>query len=100
MSDPPWSVEEGALRLAVRLTPRARKDALAGVIDSGDGRSALSVRLTAPPVEGAANRALVEFLARTLDVPKTAVTIVSGEKARLKILRIAGLDPARLEILL
>jgi uncharacterized protein len=53
---------------------------------------ALKVALTAPPVDGAANKALVEFLAKTLGVPKSGVTIVSGETSRNKTLRVAGIS--------
>jgi uncharacterized protein YggU (UPF0235/DUF167 family) len=50
--------------------------------------------VSAPPVEGAANDALVELLARTLDLPRRAVTVVSGERGRLKRIRIDGLTAA------
>ena len=50
------------------------------------------LRLTAPPVEGAANRALVEFLADALDVPKSAVEIVAGARSREKRVRVAGMS--------
>ncbi|MBI4266708.1 MAG: YggU family protein [Acidobacteria bacterium] len=71
----------------VRVIPRASKSCIAGTRDD-----ALVVRLTAPPVEGAANEALVEVLAKTLGVPKRAVTIASGEHTRHKRVRVAGID--------
>lgn len=89
MTGLPYSLDEdGSARLAVRLTPRAGRDALGGIVDAGGGRVALSVRVAAPPVEGAANRALIVFLAATLDVPKSAIRIASGETSRIKIVRI------------
>ncbi|QAY79118.1 DUF167 domain-containing protein [Sphingosinicella sp. BN140058] len=96
----PYTVERDAIRLAVRFTPRARKDALAGIIDAGAGRAALAIRLTAPPVDGAANQALIAFLASALGLPKSAVTIATGDKARLKIVRLAGVTVPDVERLL
>jgi uncharacterized protein (TIGR00251 family) len=81
-------VPGGAL-LPVRVVPRAARTGLDGVVEG-----ALRVRLTAPPVEGAANAALIEFLAGRLGLPRSAVTLVAGAAARHKTLRIAGLTPA------
>lgn len=75
---------DGAARVAVRVLPRAARNAIDGVTEAG----ALRVRLTAPPVEGAANAALVALLADALDLPKRAVTIVRGEHGREKIVLI------------
>lgn len=79
--------EEGALILKLRVQPRASRDEIAGVQDQR-----LKVRLTAPPVEGAANRHLVRFLAREFGVPKSRVILVRGEKGREKTLRIESPD--------
>jgi uncharacterized protein (TIGR00251 family) len=70
---------------AVRVQPRARKNAITGEV--GD---ALKLALTAPPVEGKANQACIEFLAEFLKVPRSSVTIVAGQSSRNKIIRIAG----------
>ena len=75
--------------LRVRVKPRASKDAL-----SGEREGALVVRLTAPPVEGAANEALVLFLGKTLGVAPSAVRVVSGATGRNKVVRVSGLDEA------
>jgi uncharacterized protein (TIGR00251 family) len=94
--DGPYSFDGHVARLAVRVTPRAAREDVAGVVETGDGKVALSVRLNAPPVEGAANRALIALLARKLGVPRSAVSIVSGEASRLKTVRLARVDPERL----
>jgi hypothetical protein len=73
--------------LVIRVIPRARKTEIAGQRDG-----ALVVRVAAPPVEGAANDALVEFLARTLGVPTRAVRIVGGEHARVKRVAVEGVS--------
>jgi uncharacterized protein (TIGR00251 family) len=72
---------------AVRVIPRAGRTGVAGT--RGD---ALLVRLAAPPVEGAANAALVEFLARAFDRPKRDLRIVSGQSSRDKRVAIDGLS--------
>jgi uncharacterized protein (TIGR00251 family) len=69
----------------VRVIPRAGKSGIAGVRGG-----ALLVRLNAAPVEGAANAELIEVLADALNVPKRAVTIVSGERSRQKRVHIEG----------
>ncbi len=71
----------------VRVQPRASRNAVIG--EMGD---ALKIALTAPPVEGKANDACVEFLANLLKVPRSSVTIASGESSRNKVVRVAGLN--------
>jgi uncharacterized protein (TIGR00251 family) len=77
--------------LAVRVAPRASRNELAGV-EAG----ALKVRLTAPPVEGAANQALVKLLAKSLGVAKGKISVVSGERSRNKRVLVLGLSPEEL----
>ena len=84
----------GGVRLTVRVQPRAAASEIAGV--HGE---ALKVRLTAPPVDGAANEALVEFLAGTFEIPKRAVTIVSGSSSRLKVVELTGITVDRVRSL-
>jgi uncharacterized protein (TIGR00251 family) len=86
----PFVAEKEGVRLAVRLTPRAGRNRLDGVVAETDGRMALRVRIAAPPVEGAANKALMEFLCEALDLRKADIRIQSGETARLKILFLSG----------
>lgn len=79
-----------AVVLDVRVIPRAARDELAGV---RDGR--LLVRVSAPPVDGKANAAVCALLAKAAGVPKGAVTVVRGESARDKRVRIEGVTDER-----
>jgi uncharacterized protein (TIGR00251 family) len=90
----PFAESEGGIRFAVRVTPRAKKSAIASAISTADGRPAMSIRLAAPPVDGAANKALIAFLASALGVSRSAVRIVSGETSRLKIVEVTGVSAA------
>lgn len=92
MADLPFAAEAGgqAVRLAVRLSPRASRNSLEGIVAGADGRVAAAIRLNAPPVDGAANEALIRFVAEALAVPKSSVTIRSGHTSRQKLLVIAG----------
>lgn len=85
--------ESGKLILAVRVTPRASRDTLTLERDG-----VLRARLTAPPVEGAANEALVTLLAERLRVPKRAITIVRGAASRDKQIAIAGINADELRV--
>lgn len=85
------------MRLALRLTPRASRNGVDGVMADAEGRSLLKLRLAAPPVEGAANEALIAFLAKTLSLRKADITIRSGETSRIKILHLAGDSAAILQ---
>lgn len=80
----------------VRLTPRAGRDALGGLREVEPEQPLLLARVAAPPLEGAANAALVKLVAKTLGVPKSAVAIVAGETSRIKALEVTG-DAAALE---
>ncbi len=83
------SIQDGpaGVTFAVKLHPRARKNALTGEL--GD---ALKLSLTAPPVEGKANAACVDFLANLLKVPRSSVTIASGLSSRRKVIRVSGIS--------
>ena len=72
---------------AVKVQPRAKKNAILGEL--GD---AVKISLAAPPVDGRANQACVELFAELLNVPRSAVTIVSGETSRRKVVRVAGIS--------
>lgn len=81
---------DGGTRLRIRVQPRASRAALLG-----EHAGALKVAITAPPVEGEANAALVKLLATRLGVPRRAVRIVSGERSRNKTVQVEGLTPGQ-----
>jgi len=83
----------------VRLTPKASRDGVDGVITLSDGRSALAMRVRAVPEKGAANAALTKTLAKALGVGKTQVEVVAGTTARLKKVMIRGDGPALAKLL-
>ena len=72
---------------AIKIHPRAKKNAITGEL--GD---VLKLAVTAPPIDSRANEACIEFLANLLDVPRSSVTIASGESSRRKVIRVAGLS--------
>ena len=80
----------GGASFSVKVHPRARKNAVTGVV--GD---ALKVSLTAPPAEGRANDALIRFLAELLQLPRASVTIAAGQSSRNKVVRVSGLTAAQ-----
>ncbi|WP_043353263.1 DUF167 family protein [Methylobacterium sp. B1] len=86
-----------ATRLAVRLTPRGGRDVAEGWARDEKGQLYLKARVAAPPVEGAANEALVAMIAKALKVGRRSVRIVAGDQSRLKILEIDGVIEADLE---
>ena len=75
------------IRLTVQITPNAKKSEVVGVL--GD---ALKIKLQAQPIEGKANEALVRFLARALNVPRSIVTIAQGQTSRRKSIEIKSSD--------
>jgi uncharacterized protein len=81
----------GGAIFAVKIHPRAKKNALTGEV--GD---ALKLSLTAPPIDGKANTACIEFFVNLLKVPWSSVTIASGKTSRLKVIRVAGLSAEEL----
>jgi uncharacterized protein len=83
----------GGVTFAVKVHPRAKKNAITGEI--GD---ALKLSLTSPPVEGRANQACIEFFAKLLKVPRSSVTIASGQTSRRKMIRVTGLSAAEIAI--
>jgi uncharacterized protein (TIGR00251 family) len=76
------------VRIRLHVQPRASRSELAG--RHGD---AIKVRLTAPPVDGAANEALLQFLAVRLQVPRSALSLVSGGSGRSKVVAIEAISP-------
>ena len=75
--------------VAVRLLPRGGRDAVVG-----ERNGSVLIRVSSPPVDGRANEALIAFVAKTIGVPKSAVTIIRGETSRNKVIRVEGHAPA------
>lgn len=81
--------------ISVKVIPRSRKNSVAWVKEEeGEEGERLKARLTAPPVDGAANEALVALLAERLGIPKRQVVIVRGATSRQKVVEVVGLSPA------
>jgi uncharacterized protein YggU (UPF0235/DUF167 family) len=85
----PWRIAEGGLAVRIRLTPKASRDAVEGLEPTVDG-PALKVRVRAVPENGAANAAAEMLIADWLGVAKSAVTLKSGAKSRVKTLSVSG----------
>lgn len=79
-----WRETPGGIEIAVRVTPRSSRTSLE------PGPEHFVARLNAPPVEGAANTALIELVAKTFGLPKRDVRLIAGDKARLKRLALSG----------
>jgi len=88
----PWKLFGDHLRLTIRLTPNGGRDALDSIETDSAGEIHLKARVTAVPEKGKANKALILLIAGSLGIPKSSVSLVSGDTARKKILRIEG-DP-------
>jgi uncharacterized protein YggU (UPF0235/DUF167 family) len=98
----PWRPVRGGLAIVVRVTPNAGVDRIDGIERRADGTAVLRVRVRATPERGKANAAVLALIASSLSLPKSAVSIDAGDKARLKTVRALG-DPlallARMEAL-
>lgn len=94
MSDPqalPFEPAAGSgLRVFVRLTPKASRNAIQGIAPDAEGGHVLKVAVTAVPENGKANQALVKLLAKEWKLPKSAFTLVAGATDRRKTLLVAG----------
>lgn len=78
----------------VRLTPKGGRDCIDGIESLADGRSVLKARVRVAPSGGKANAALIELIAKALDIPARSVAVVGGATARLKRIAIDGDAPA------
>ena len=91
------SESQVGVRLEVKVQPRSSRNQIVG-----EQNGALKVKLTAPPVDGEANAALIDFLSSCLKIPRKDINLVKGDTSRLKLVEIAGLNPdqlmARLDI--
>ncbi len=75
-------------KLKIRVTPRAKRDEVYCILEDGT----VKVRLTAPPVEGKANKALIKYLSGIFEIPRSRIEILTGFKSRNKLLAIRGMD--------
>ena len=94
-----WREEPDGIALWLRLSPKGGRDAVEGVEILSDGRRVLKARVRAAPENGKANAALIDLLASWLRAPKSAISIRSGETARIKQIFIAGAPAAYLDAL-
>jgi uncharacterized protein (TIGR00251 family) len=90
-----WRYSTAGVSVSLRVTPRGGRDDIDGIERLADGRHVVKMRVRAVAEGGAANRAVTEFLARALGVPKSSVRLVSGATSRLKQVTVDG-DAARL----
>ncbi len=88
------SEHDGTVVVSVRVLPRASRNAM-----EGEWQGALKVRLSAPPVDDKANQALCKFLAEQLNIPRSAVRILAGERGRLKRVEIRGVSVEQIRCL-
>ena len=95
MPDGPITPTRDGLRVAIRLSPRAKSDRLLGIIATAEGGRTVKASVTAPARDGQANQALLQLLARTWCLPRRDLSIVVGASSRSKIVRVAG-EPHRL----
>jgi uncharacterized protein len=85
-----YRIEDGAIVLKVRLTPKASRDSIDGIKTLADGADHALARVRAVPEAGDANKALVVLLAKVFKVPKSSIEVIAGTTARVKQVRIAG----------
>ncbi|HHY51454.1 MAG TPA: DUF167 domain-containing protein [Alphaproteobacteria bacterium] len=91
----PYRREASGLTLHLRVTPNAGADRIEGIERRDDGTAVLRLRVAAVPDRGKANAAALALVARHLGIPRSALTLLAGETARLKTVRIEG-EPAAL----
>lgn len=91
----PWITTADGITVTVRLTPKARRDIVAGIEQLSDGRAVLRARVRAAPSGGEANAALVSLLAHAVGIAPSRIVLVSGAAGRIKRLKIEG-DPTAL----
>lgn len=89
----------GGVTLAVRAQPGAKKTAIVGVYGEGEA-ARLKIAVQAPPIEGRANEALIEFLSLTFGIPRRSVELVSGELSRSKVFLLRSVDRKKLKSVL
>lgn len=88
----PLQQQGDSVTFSVKVHPRARRERVAGVFGN-----ALKLEITAPPVEGKANEACIEFFSELLKVPRSSVTIAAGNSSRHKVIRVVGVTAVSVE---
>lgn len=86
----PFKVHWKGLTVNIHLTPGARLAGIGGIVDAGEGKKAIKVSVRSPPEDGAANKELLLLLAKEWNVPKSSVSLLSGDASRAKVVVIAG----------
>jgi uncharacterized protein (TIGR00251 family) len=89
-ADRPWVVSADGLIVTVRLTPKAGRDSIDGIVNLSDGRSVLKARVSAAPTDGEANGALTRLLSQTLRIAPSNITLIGGAASRVKRMLIKG----------
>ena len=89
----PFRACPGGVRVRLKVTPKAKREQIGGLLDEPDGSRALKVAVTAAPEDGKANAAVIALLAREWGVAKSAISVVSGATDRRKLVEIRGPSP-------
>ncbi|MDF3075031.1 MAG: hypothetical protein K0S54_2698 [Alphaproteobacteria bacterium] len=90
------ATRDGAIQFAVRVSPRSSRQGIEGLIRDENGAKFLKVAVNAPPEDGKANKEVLALLASTIGIAKSRLSLVSGETARKKVLRLEAVDAALL----
>lgn len=90
MSRGPVERAADGARVTVRVTPKAAREGIGGVIENADGVRSVKVAVAVAPEDGKANRAVIKLLAKAWGVPKTSVSVLVGATSRDKVLSVAG----------
>ncbi len=85
-----YEVTQDGVRVRVRVSPGAKSNTITGLWSGAEGEARLAVKVTAAPEKGKANAAVIGLLSRALGVPKSALTVASGDTSRLKTIHING----------
>ena len=90
----PFKLHPSGLTVMIRLTPNARKTGFDGLMAVAHGKTALKVAVNVAPEDGKANKALIDFLAKSWKLPKASFSLLSGQTSRFKTILVAGDRPA------
>ncbi|MBX9977753.1 MAG: DUF167 domain-containing protein [Alphaproteobacteria bacterium] len=88
----PWRNTDDSIELFIRLTPKSAHNRIQGLFYDSTGKAFLKIAVTSPPIDGLANKALIDFLAKTLSCPKSSITLTKGHTDRYKTLLITSMS--------